>query len=134
MHAPSKTAVGGSDHPLTPHQAGKAQDAIGHQLGMLDHVGGVADDARQDQLLVWQLHLLPYPPFVGMPLMAWLSASTRRMENLRYSSTVGSGLIMSQFSAMAGSSSCSMRPASTMALYSSRMASAQAKRNSSSVL
>src|SRR5262245_6481609 len=29
---------------------------------------------------------------LGMPLMAWLSASTRRMENLRYSSTVGFGI------------------------------------------
>jgi hypothetical protein len=40
---------------------------------------------------------------------------------------------MSQFSAMLGSSSCSTKPASTIAWYSSRMASAQAKMNSSSL-
>ena len=69
----------------------------------------------------------------GSPRRAWLSASTRIIEKRRYSATVGAGLIMSQFSAMDGSSSCRMSPASMIALYSSRMASAQAKRNSSSV-
>src|SRR5215813_3218715 len=49
---------------------------------------------------------------LGSPRSAWLRASTRIMESFRYSSTVGAGLIMSQFSAMAGSSSWSTRPAS----------------------
>ena len=44
------------------------------------------------------------------------------------------GLIMSQLSGRPGSSICSMRPASMIALYSSRIASASAKRNSSSLL
>jgi hypothetical protein len=70
----------------------------------------------------------------GSPRSAWLSASTRIIENFRYASTEGAGLIMSQFSAMDGSSSCSTSPASTMALYSSRIASAHAWMNSSSVL
>ena len=47
--------------------------------------------------------------------------------------TLGSGLTWSQFSAIEGSSSWRMKPASMMAWYSSRMASAQAKRNSSSL-
>ena len=46
----------------------------------------------------------------GRPRIAWLSASTRTIENFLYSSTVGSGLIMSQFSAIAGSSSCRTKP------------------------
>jgi hypothetical protein len=46
--------------------------------------------------------------------------------NLSYASTEGSGTIWSQFSAIAGSSSWSISPASMIAVYSSRIASAQA--------
>src|SRR6516162_11908486 len=93
MHAPSKTAVGGSDHPLTPHHAGKSQDALGHKLGMFDHVGGVADDARQDQLLVWQLHLLPYPPFVLMPHVASLKRIGLTLNRQHHINDVAHGYV-----------------------------------------
>ena len=70
----------------------------------------------------------------GRPFSAWFNASILGSVNLRYSSKVGSGLIWSKFSAIAGSSICRTSPASTIALYSSRMASAQANTNSSSLL
>ena len=64
MNAPAEPAVGRSDDPLPADEVGEAQDALGDQLRMLDHVGGVADDARQHQLVVGQLHLLPDLPLV----------------------------------------------------------------------
>ena len=68
----------------------------------------------------------------GRSRIAWLSASISRLVYRRYSSGVGAGEMPSQFSAMAGSSSWSMSPASMIALYSSRIASAHAHSSSSS--
>ena len=47
-----------------PTSVGEAHDAVGDELGVLDDVGGVADDAGQDQLAVGQLGVLPDAPFV----------------------------------------------------------------------
>ena len=47
-----------------PTTFGEAEDALGDQLRMLDDVGGMADDARQDQLVVGQLDVLPHLPLV----------------------------------------------------------------------
>ena len=64
MDAAAQPAIGRGDDPLPADEIGKAQDALGDQLRVLDHVGGVADDAGQDQLVVGQLDLLP-----DLPLM-----------------------------------------------------------------
>ena len=42
----------------------EALDPVGDDLRVLDHVGRVADDARQDLLAVRQLDVLPDPPLV----------------------------------------------------------------------
>ena len=42
-----EAAVGAGDDVLAADELGEPHDALGHQLGMLDHVGGVADDARE---------------------------------------------------------------------------------------
>src|SRR5438094_4777456 len=63
----------------------------------------------------------------GMSLRPWLSASTRSSAYLRYSSTVIRDMNC-QPSGRSGSSIWSRRPASTMALYSSCIASAMAVR------
>ena len=55
-----------------PTTIGEAHDPLGHQFGMLDHVGRVADDAGQDQLAVGQLDVLPDAPFVLMADVAGL--------------------------------------------------------------
>ena len=47
-----------------PDQPGDAHDALGDQLRMLDHVGGVADHAGHQHAALGQLHLLPHAPFV----------------------------------------------------------------------
>src|SRR6185503_11095362 len=38
--------------------------ALGDEFGVLHHIGGVADHARQDELSVGQLYVLPYRPLV----------------------------------------------------------------------
>ena len=69
----------------------------------------------------------------GIPRSAWFSASTRTIVNFRYSSSDGSVANWSQFSAKDGSSIWTMMPAFVIARYSSRIASAHAQTNSSSV-
>src|SRR5437868_10450968 len=72
MHAPAKTAICGGDDPLPAHQSGKPKDALGDELGMLDHIGGVADDTGEDQLPVGELYVLPHLPFVRVSDVAGL--------------------------------------------------------------
>src|SRR6266851_379698 len=60
----TQPAVARGDDTLAADQAGETADALGHQLGMLDDVGGMAHHAGQDQLVVWQLGLLPHRPLV----------------------------------------------------------------------
>jgi len=50
MHAAAETAVGAGDHALAPHQTRVTKNAIGDELRMLDHVAGVTDDARNQDL------------------------------------------------------------------------------------
>src|SRR5271167_265627 len=64
VDAPAKTAIGRGDDLLAADCIGKAQDTLGDQFGVLDDVGGVADHARQDQLAVRELDVLPYLPLV----------------------------------------------------------------------
>src|SRR5690349_12209280 len=64
VNAPAETTVGRSDDPLPADDIGEAQDALGDEFRVFDNIGGVADDARQDQLVVRQLHILPDLPFV----------------------------------------------------------------------
>src|SRR6516165_10012222 len=64
----------------------------------------------------------------GMSLTAWLSASTWVVITLRNSSRLKWANTMWRLSARSGQSSCSTRPASTMARYSRAITSASAKR------
>jgi hypothetical protein len=42
MHPPAEAAVGSGDHVFAADEIGKGEDAIGHQLGVFDDVGGVS--------------------------------------------------------------------------------------------
>ena len=59
-----------------PTTLGEAHDAVGDQLGMLDHVGGVTDHARDEHLALRQLDVLPDAPLV-------LVAHVGRLEGVR---------------------------------------------------
>src|SRR5262249_18877653 len=65
-HVPAlrKPAVGAGDDILLADDAGVVLDAPGHQLRVLDYVSGVANDARNQDLAVWQLDVLPDHPLV----------------------------------------------------------------------
>src|SRR5262249_29344132 len=60
MGAAAEAAVGAGDHVLRPDAPGEATDALGHQLRMLDPVGGVRDDPGDEDLAVGKLHILPH--------------------------------------------------------------------------
>ena len=64
MDAAAEAAVGGGDDPLPADRAREARDALRHQLRMLDDVGGVAHDARQDDLVLGQHDVVPHLPLV----------------------------------------------------------------------
>src|SRR5271166_2413861 len=60
-------AVGAGDDVLPPDQARVLADAVGDELGMLDVVGGVAEQPGQQDLAVRQLQVGPDPPLVLVP-------------------------------------------------------------------
>lgn len=47
MHPPAEAAVGAGDHVFAADEIGKGEDAIGHQVGVFDDVGGVAHSATE---------------------------------------------------------------------------------------
>ena len=66
MRPPSPQSVEAITFSL-PDLLGEADDALGDELRMLEHVGRVADDAGQDHLAVGQLLVLPHDPLVLVP-------------------------------------------------------------------
>ena len=72
MDAPAKTAICARDDVFAANQLRITHDSIGYDLWMLDDVGGVANHARNEQLAVRQLRVLPHAPFVLMPDVAGL--------------------------------------------------------------
>src|SRR5882672_11268925 len=76
MHPPverplREATIRSRQHVLAPHEPRVTVDPFGNELGMLHHVGRVADDAGDQHLAFRQLHILPYPPLV---LVAWIGA------------------------------------------------------------
>ena len=76
VHAPAQPAVGRRDDVLAADDLRVAGDAVGDELGVLDHVRGVADDAGHQHLALGQLDVLPQPPLV-------LVAGVRGLERVR---------------------------------------------------
>ena len=64
MNSAAEPAIGRGDDPLAADQIGKAQNALGDELGVLNDVGRVADDPRQDEFAVGQFDVLPDLPLV----------------------------------------------------------------------
>src|ERR1700757_1106837 len=64
MDAAAETAIGRRNDPLFADKVRKPDDALRDEFGVLDDIGGVADDARQDQFTIGQLDLLPHLPLV----------------------------------------------------------------------
>ena len=72
MDAPAEAAIGAGNDVLAPHDLGESQDAVGDELGVLDDVGGMADDTGDQDLPVGQLDVLPDSPLMRMTNIAGL--------------------------------------------------------------
>src|SRR5262245_2997792 len=59
-----EAAIRSRQYILAADEPRVADDALGDELGMLDHVGGVADDPGHEQLADGQLCVLPHRPLV----------------------------------------------------------------------
>ena len=69
----AEAAIGAGDDVLFADQRGVLHQPLGDQLGVLDQVRRVADDARHERLAVRQLDVLPDRPIV-------LVARVRRLD------------------------------------------------------
>src|SRR6185312_11900037 len=58
------TAIGPGQHVLPPDQLGIAHQPLGDEIGMLDEVRVMADDAWDEGRALGQLHRLEHPPFM----------------------------------------------------------------------
>src|SRR5215475_2461185 len=70
-----KAAVGTGKHVFPPDELRKPHDALRHQLGMLDQVGRMGDNAGDEDRSFRRLDVLPHGPFM---LMAYV----RRFEKI----------------------------------------------------
>src|ERR1700744_3526990 len=64
MNASAEAAIGAGDNAFAADAVGETQNALRHEFGMLDDVGGMADDAGQNYLVVRKLDVLPNRPLV----------------------------------------------------------------------
>src|SRR5580704_5694020 len=64
MNSAAEAAIRAGNDVLAPRDPGEIEDAVGDDLGMLDDVGGVADDTRNQDLPFGQLDIPPDLPLV----------------------------------------------------------------------
>ena len=70
-----KAAVGAGKHVFPPDDFGQPYDALRHQLGMLDQVSRMGDDAGDKHRSLGRLDVLPHRPLM-------LMAHVRRFEQI----------------------------------------------------
>ena len=58
----AEPAISAGKHVLAAEQPGVAHQALGDQVGMLDEIGAVADNAGDERRALRQLCLLEDPP------------------------------------------------------------------------
>jgi hypothetical protein len=66
MDTAPEAAIGRRDDTFPADNIGEPKQPLGDEFGMFHHVGGVTDNARQNELAVRQLDVLPDRPFVLM--------------------------------------------------------------------
>ncbi len=75
MDATTQAAIGGCNYVVGADDVGESYDPLGHKVRVLDHVGGMADDAGNDHFAVRQFHVVPHGPLVFV-------AGIRRFEGV----------------------------------------------------
>ena len=84
MNPPAEAAIGAGDHVLATGDPGEIEDAVGDDLGMLDDIGGVADDARDQDLALGQFDV---PPNLPLVLVTDIAGLDRECSGPTFSST-----------------------------------------------
>src|SRR5215470_15329500 len=64
VNASAETAIGPGDHVFTSDDACETNEPVGDKLGVLEDIGCVTDDARNQDLALRQLRILPDLPLV----------------------------------------------------------------------
>jgi hypothetical protein len=82
MNSAAEAAIRAGNDVLAPRDPGEIEDAVGDDLGMLDDVGGVADDTRNQDLPFGQLDIPPDLPLVLVTDVAGLFELEARPEFL----------------------------------------------------
>src|SRR5580704_7818500 len=82
MNSAAEAAIRAGNDVLAPRDPGEIEDAVGDDLGMLDDVGGVADDTRNQDLPFGQLDIPPDLPLVLVTDVAGLFELEARQEFL----------------------------------------------------
>ena len=59
MNAPAQAAIGAGNDVFAADDVGEGEDAVGHQFGVLDEIGGVADDSGNENFSGRQLYVSP---------------------------------------------------------------------------
>ena len=80
MHPSAETAVCGGNHIFPAHQLGEAYDPVSHQVRVLDNVGGVGDDAGDDDFSVRELGVFPDAPFMLVADIGGLEGVAARID------------------------------------------------------
>ena len=62
-----EAAIGAREDVLAANEAADAHEPFGHELGVLDDVGRMADHAGGDSLALWKAHRFPHAPLVLVP-------------------------------------------------------------------
>src|SRR5262252_701389 len=60
----AEPAIGAGEHIMAPDKPRIAHQALGDQIGMLDEIGAMPDDTRDQGGALRQFHLFEHPPFV----------------------------------------------------------------------
>src|SRR5262249_37479149 len=81
MDAESQAAIGAGNDVLTTNEAREAHDAVGDELGMLDDIGRVADDTRDENLARGQRRRLPELPLVLVARVGRLDRVGTRLDS-----------------------------------------------------
>ena len=76
----AEPAIGAGQHVLAADQAGVAHQPLGDEIGVLDEVAAMPDDARDQCRAVRKFHRLENPPFVLMARVRGLDRIASRID------------------------------------------------------
>src|SRR3990172_9019384 len=89
-----EAAVAAGDHVLAADDRGEADDPLRHELRVLHDVCRVSDDAGDEDLARWQLHVLEDAPLVRVPWVRYLERVGAGVDPQHQVDDVGQGHVV----------------------------------------